>query len=148
MSLSPGLNKINLFEKSTILPAKSFEPQSFKCIPHSRKWVIEILSLEIKPNLFNTHCSLKLMFTYRVKRVNTMLSFGKIPDFITFFTPKLLQDFPMLIISSVNFSVFILSSVYLYHSSRYVTKQHQANPCEALVEFNNSNSYVKYLEKH
>ena len=109
---------------------------------------MEILSLEIKPNLFNAHCSLKLTFTYRVKRVNTMSSLGKINDFITFFTPKLMQDFTMLIISYVNFSVFILSSVYLYHSNRHVTKQHQANPCEVLVEFNNSISYVEYLEKH
>ena len=77
-----------------------------------------------------------------------MLSLGKINDFITFFTPKLMQDFTMLIISYVNFSVFILSSVYLYHSNRHVTKQHQANPCEVLVEFNNSISYVEYLEKH
>ena len=76
----------------------------------------EILSLEIKPNPFNTHCSLNLSFTRRIRRVNTMLLVGKIDDIITSFIPRSIQGLPMLITSCVKFSVFILSFVWLFIS--------------------------------
>ena len=87
-------------------------PKSYRCIPSFHKYLLEILSLEIKPNPFNTHCSLKLSFSRRIRRVNAMLFLGKIDDIINSFTPRLKQDLPMLIIFSVSFSVF---SHYLYH---------------------------------
>ena len=43
---------MNLFKISTKLPARILVPKSCKC-------VLEMLSLEIKPNPFNTQCSLK-----------------------------------------------------------------------------------------
>ena len=64
------LDKINLFKKSTKLPARILVPKSSNCIPSFHKYVLEILSLEIKPNPFNSPCSLKLSFTCRIIRVN------------------------------------------------------------------------------
>ena len=108
-SLNP--DKINMFKKSTKLPARLLVPRSSNFIPSFHKCVLEILSLEIKPNPFNTHCSLKLSFTCCIRHVNAMIFLGKIDNIITSFTPSLMKDLPMLIISFVCFSVFILSFV-------------------------------------
>ena len=106
------MDKINLFKKSTKLPARILVPKSSKCILSFHKCVLEILSLEIKPNPFNKHYSLKLPFTCRIRRVNAMFFLGKIDDITT----RLIQDLSMLIISPVSFSVFILSFVWLFIS--------------------------------
>ena len=50
MECSVGFDKINLFKKSSKLPAKILVSKSSKCIPSFHKCVFEILSLEIKPN--------------------------------------------------------------------------------------------------
>ena len=92
-----------MFKKSTTVPAKIFVVKSSKCFPSFHKYV-----LEIKPNPFNTHCVLKLLFT---RSVNAMFFLGKIDDIITSFTPRSMQDLPMLIISAVSFSAFISSFV-------------------------------------
>ena len=70
---SLDLDKINPFKKSAKLPARILVPKSSKFIPSFHKCVLKILSLEIKPNLFNTHGSLKPLFTCRIRRVNAML---------------------------------------------------------------------------
>ena len=44
------LEKINLFKKSTKLPAGILVSKSSKCIPSFHKCILEMLSLEIKPN--------------------------------------------------------------------------------------------------
>ena len=110
------MDKINLFKKSTKLPTRILVPKSSKCIPSFNKRVLEILSLEIKPNPFNTHCSYKLSLTCRIRRVNAMLFLGKIGDITTFFTARPMQDLPILIISPGSFSVFILSFVWIFIS--------------------------------
>ena len=76
------LDKTNLFKKSAKLIARILGPKSSKCIPSFYKCILEILSLEIKPNIFNKHCSLKVSFTCPIRRVNAMLFLGKI-DYIT-----------------------------------------------------------------
>ena len=113
---SLDLDKRNLYKKATKLPARILLPKSSKYIPSFHKYVLEILSLEIKPNPFNTHCSLKRSFTCRIRRVNAINFLGKINDITTSFTPRSMEDLPMLIISPVNFSVFILSFVLLFIS--------------------------------
>ena len=70
------------------------------------------VSLEIKLHLFKMHCSLNLSFPFGWRRVNPMLVLGK-ADIITSFLPKLIQHLSILITSSVNFSVFNLSFIYL-----------------------------------
>ena len=45
-----------------------------------------------------------------------MFFLDKIDDIATSFTPRLMQDLPMLIISPASFSVFILSLVWLFIS--------------------------------
>ena len=45
-----------------------------------------------------------------------MLFSGKIDDIVTSFTPRLMQDEPILIIPSVSFSVFILLFLWLFIS--------------------------------
>ena len=70
-----------MFKKSRKLRARILVPKSSKYIPNFHKNVFEILSLEIKPNLFDTHCSLKLSFTCRVRRVNAMFFLRKIDDY-------------------------------------------------------------------
>ena len=105
-------------QKSTKLPARILVPKSSKCIPSFHKCVLEILSLEIKPNPYNTHCSLKLSFTYRIRRVNTTLFLGKINDITTSFTPRSIQDLPVLIIFLVSLSAFI----FFFHSIIYIIR--------------------------
>ena len=120
---SVDLDKINLFKKSTKLPARIVVTKSSKCIPSFHKCLLEILSLEIKPNPFNTHSSLKLLFTCRIRRVNAIFHLSKIDDITTSFTPRLMQDLPILIISPVCFSVFILSFVWLFISLETICRK-------------------------
>ena len=49
-----------------------------------------------------------------MRRVNAMLFLGKINNIITLFTPRSIQDLPMLIITSVGFSVFNLPCLMIY----------------------------------
>ena len=105
------LGQKSLIKKSTKLPARILVPKSSKCIPSFHKCVLAILSLEIKPNPFNTHCYLKLSFTCRIRRVHAIFFLGKINDITTFFTPRSMQDLPIIIISHVISSAFILSFV-------------------------------------
>ena len=100
-----------MFKKSTKLPARILVPKSSRCIPIFHKGVLKMLSLEIKPNPFNMDCSLKLSFTCRIRRVNAMFFLRQIDDITTSSTARFMQDLPMLIISPVIFSVFILSFV-------------------------------------
>ena len=44
-----------MFKKSTKFPTKIFVPKSSKCIPPFHKCVHKILSLEIKPDPFNSN---------------------------------------------------------------------------------------------
>ena len=108
---SLDLDKISLLKKCTKLPTRILVPKSFKCTPYFHKCVLEILSLEIKTNLINTHCSLELLFTCLIRRINAMLFLGKIDDIITSFTPRLMQDLPMVKKFSFSFTVFIFSFV-------------------------------------
>ena len=89
---SLDLDKINQFKKSTKLPARMLVPRSSRYIPSLYKCVLEILSLKIKTNTFNTYWSLKLSFTCCRRRLNAMLFLGKIDDVIILFTPTLMQD--------------------------------------------------------
>ena len=57
--LKIGSDKINLFEKLTKLLSKILVPKSCKYILSFLKQVLKILSLETKPNLFNTHGPIK-----------------------------------------------------------------------------------------
>ena len=103
-----------MFKKSRKLPTKILVPKSSKCIPPFHKCVDKILSLEVKPDPLNSHRSFKLSFSCCMRRVNTMLFLGKINDIITLFTPRSIQDLPMLIITSAGFSVFNLSCLMIY----------------------------------
>ena len=38
------------------------------------------------------HCSLKLLFTCRIRRVNAMFFLGQIDDITTSFAPRAMQD--------------------------------------------------------
>ena len=76
-------DKINLFKKSTKLPATILVPKSSKCIPSFHKCVLEILSLKIKLNPLNTQCSLKLSFTCRIRCVDAVFLLRKIDDITT-----------------------------------------------------------------
>ena len=107
-------DKRNLIKKSTKLPARILVPKSSKCIPSFHKCVLQILSSETKPNSFNTHCSLKLSSTCRIRRVNAMFFLGKIDDITSSSTLRSMQDLPLMIISPVSFSVFILSFTWLF----------------------------------
>ena len=91
-------------------------PKFSKCIPSVHKCVLEILSLEIKPNPFNMHFSLKQSFTCCIRRVNAVLFLGNIDNIISSLTVRSMEDLPMLIISSVSFSIFYLSFVWLFTS--------------------------------
>ena len=96
------MDKTNLFKKSTKLPDKILVPKSSKCIPSFHICLLEILSLEIKPNSFYTHCSFEPSFTWRIRRVNAMFFLDKIDDVNTSFTPISMQDLPMLTLSRMG----------------------------------------------
>ena len=76
-----------------------------------------MLSLEAESNPFNTYGSFKLSFTCCIRRVNAMFFLGKIDDIATLFTPRLMQDLPMLIISRASFSVFIYLIIYIIRTN-------------------------------
>ena len=96
-----------------------------------------MLSLEIKPNPFNTHCSLKLSFTCQIRRVNAMFFLGRIDDITTSFTPRWMQVLPMLIIPPLAFQyLFYLLLDYLYYQNRYAAKKYQGDLRGELVGYN------------
>ena len=64
-------------------------PKSSKCTPSFHKFALEILTLDIKQNPFNTHCSLKLSFTCHIRHANAMLFLGKTDDIMNSFKPLL-----------------------------------------------------------